>query len=166
MSTPAPLAVTFPTDREIHVTRLFHAPRELVFRAHVTPDIIRKWLLGPPGWEMPECVFEAKEGGRFRYTWRNTADGMTFSIGGTIVRFEPPGRLVHLEAMEMPGQPKTEDAYVVTEFTSEGDWTRMTMTMRFASKEARDGAAASGMTDGMEQSYARLDGVVADAATA
>ncbi len=166
MTAPSPLAVTLPTDREIHVTRMFNAPRELVWKAHTTPELMKRWLLGPPGWEMPECVYETKEGGRFHYTWRNIETGDSFSIGGQIVKYEPPGRIVHTETMEMPGQPPTEAAYVVTEFLAEGDRTRMTMTMRFASKEARDGAAATGMTDGMEQSYKLLDGLFEEKAVA
>ncbi len=163
---PDPLQVTLPGDTEVHVTRLFHAPRHLVFRAHTTPALLQRWLLGPPGWEMPECEFDARAGGAFRYLWREMESGDSFVISGRILELEAPARIVHTEVLEMPGEPPTAASHVHTVFTEEGAQTRMVMTMRFPSREARDGAIAAGMTDGMEQSYQNLDMLMEDGAAA
>ena len=59
-------------DREIIMTRVFDAPRDLVFDALTKPDLAKRWLLGPPGWSMPVCEIDLKVGGTYRYVWRNT----------------------------------------------------------------------------------------------
>ena len=63
------LKVTTPTDREIVITREFNAPRELVWDAMSRPELLRRWLLGPPGWEMTVCEEDARVGGTFRWAW-------------------------------------------------------------------------------------------------
>ena len=70
-------------DREIIMTRAFDAPRHLVFEAFTRPDLLRRWLLGPPGWTMPVCEVDLRVGGRYRYVWRNE-NGTEMTAGGIL----------------------------------------------------------------------------------
>ena len=155
---PRPVDVTTPSDREIRVTRTFDAPRSLVFECHTDPDLVRRWLLGPPGWSMPVCEIDFRVGGRFRYEWRSDTDGSGFGIGGEFREIDAPARVVHVERMDgMPGE-----SLVTLELTEHDGRTTLAITMRFDSREARDGAAASGMTTGMAASYDRLESVMGE----
>lgn len=154
-----PLAVTTPTDRDIRVVRSFNAPRELAWKAFHTPAFVSQWLLGPDGWTMPVCEIDARVGGSFRYMWAHP-DGRTMKMSGHYVEIAPPERTVHIENFDedWAGAP-TE---VTTLFSEDGGITTVTMTIRFESMEARDGARATGMTDGMEVGYVRLDRLLAE----
>ena len=148
--------VTTPTDKEISMTRVLDAPRHLVRDAFSKPELLKKWLLGPPGWEMVVCNVATKPGERFRYEWRNTATGHQFGTGG-VAREITPGRIVHTEAMD--GQPG--ESVVTTDFLEEGGKTTVTMTLLFESKEIRDMALKSGMERGVAASYNRLEELLA-----
>lgn len=163
-ASPPPLSFTLPGQTEAQVNRLFLAPRQRVFGAHTTPALLQRWLLGPPDWEMADCHFEPREGGSFRYVWREMDSGDSFAISGRIAAFEAPSRIVHSEVLEMPGQPPTDASEVTTLFDDEWHNTRMVMIMRFPSAAARHGAVASGMMEGMEQSYQNLDVMLAQGA--
>ena len=156
---PAPLTVTTPNDTDVVVVRTFDAPRDLVWRAHTDPKLVKKWLLGPPGWTMPVCEIDLRVGGRYRYGWAHPQQ-QGFEMTGTYNEVKAPERIVHSE--EFQGM----EARITTLFAEKGGKTTMTMTMRFPSKAARDGAVATGMTDGMEQSYRKLDEMVAAKAVA
>lgn len=154
-----PLSISTPTDRELVITRGFNAPRALVWDCLMKPELVRRWLLGPEGWTMPVCEIDARVGGRFRYVWRN-ADGHDMGMGGTYLEIEPPSRTVHEELFDEDwtgGRTR-----VTTELIERDGRTTMVTTVLYASKEARDGARASGMTEGMEMGYARLDGLLND----
>ncbi|HZM60827.1 MAG TPA: SRPBCC family protein [Vicinamibacterales bacterium] len=155
--------VTLPSDREVKVTRSFKAPRALVYRAHTEPDLVRRWLLGPPGWSMPVCEMDVRVDGKYRWRWRNDQDGSEFGFSGTFREVKAPERLVHSEAYEpgtVGGSFPGNDALVTVTFTEDGGVTTLTSLIDFGSKEARDAAMATGMTDGMEQSYQLLDKVL------
>ena len=81
MMNPAGLIVTTPTDREIVMTRVFSAPRKLVFDAWTKPELVKRWLLGPPGWTMPVCEIDLRVGGKYRFEWRGQ-DGTVMGMGG------------------------------------------------------------------------------------
>jgi uncharacterized protein YndB with AHSA1/START domain len=153
------LEITLPTDREIRITRSFDAPRELVWDAHTKPALVKRWLLGPPGWEMPVCEIDLRVGGKYRYEWVDKGRGKTMGMGGVFTDVAKPERLGSKE--------KFDDDWTMGEtvntqvFTEKNGKTLMALTVLYASKEARDGAAKSGMTDGMEAGYARLDDVLA-----
>ena len=140
-------------DRHIVVKRRFEAPPEAVYRAHTEPELIQQWLLGPDGWTMPVCLFEAKPGGRIRYEWSN--DEASFFLTGEILEIDPPHRIVHVERMHLPDP--TPDNHVVTTFTAAGSGTLMTMRMTLPDPETRKAMLATGMDQGMEASYARLE---------
>jgi uncharacterized protein YndB with AHSA1/START domain len=148
----ATLTVTTPSDRTIQVTRTFNAPAPLVFDFHTKPELVKRWLLGPPGWSMPVCEIDLSVGGRYRYVWRNDADGREFGVSGQFTEIASPERIVHVETMD--GRPG--EALITTTFEDDGPRTRFTLTMHFDSTQARDMALESGMTEGMSISYDRL----------
>jgi uncharacterized protein YndB with AHSA1/START domain len=152
--------VTLPSDREVKVTRSFKAPRALVYRAYTEPDLVRRWLLGPPGWSMPVCEMDVRVGGRFRWRWRSEQNGREFGFTGTFRGLQPPSKIVHTEAYDAgtvgDGYP-ANDAIVTVTFAEDRGVTTLTTLIDFGSKEARDAAVATGMTGGMELSYQLLD---------
>lgn len=156
------LSVTASGERELVITRAFDAPRALVFTCLTTPALLERWLLGPDGWSLEVAEFDLRVGGRLRYIWRkpgkdNVAKEMAMS--GTFVEVAPPERLVHTELFD---EDWTDgEALATTVLTERDGGTVMTVTMRYQSRAARDGAAASGMETGMEVSYDRLDDVLA-----
>ena len=151
MSNAETLQVTTPTEHEIRMTRVFNAPRRLVFKAHNEPALLKRWLLGPPGWEMVVCDVALKVGDRYRYEWRNTS-GKQFGTGGVCREFAPPERVVCTEMMD--GYPS--ESLVTTVLTEEGGKTTLTMTMLYESKEVRDMVLKTGMERGVAASYDRL----------
>ncbi len=156
---PNKVEITLPTDREIVITRSFDAPRELVWEAHTRPALVRCWLLGPPGWEMPVCDIDLRVGGKYRYEWEDRGRGKTMGMSGVFTDVVKPERIGSKEKFD---DDWTGGETVNTQvFTEKSGKTHMTLTVLYASREARDGAAKSGMTDGMEAGYARLDDVLA-----
>jgi uncharacterized protein YndB with AHSA1/START domain len=91
--------VSTPGDREVVVTRVFDAPRELVFDAFTKPELVKRWLLGPPGISMPVCDIDLRVGGRFRYVWR-LPNGNDMGMGGVFREIVRPERLVHTELFD------------------------------------------------------------------
>jgi len=154
---PSSVVVTTPSDREIRVTRNFDAPHDLVFAYHTKCEYVRQWLLGPPGWSMPECNIDLRVGGRYRYVWRNDENAGEFGISGEFREISVPERIVMVETMD--GVPGT--AVCTTTFEPNGGGTAFSITIQFESNEHRDRALESGMTDGMSMSYDRLDRVAA-----
>ena len=143
-------------ERYVIVTRRFKASPETVYRAHIEPKIMQKWLLGPDGWTMPVCISEAKPGGELRCEWTDGKGG-GFYLTGEYVTLEPFRRIVHIERMHLPDP--TPDNNVETVFEPDGTGTLMTMRMTLPNAEARAAMLATGMEEGMEASYARLDGM-------
>ena len=153
------LEITLPSDREIVITRSFDSPRNLVWDCHTKPALVRLWLLGPPGWEMPVCEIDLRVGGKYRYEWEDKGRGKTMGMGGEFTAVRKPEQIGSKE--------KFDDDWTGGEtvnmqvFTEAGGKTKSVLTVLYASKQARDGAAASGMTDGMEAGYNRLEEILA-----
>lgn len=159
---PKPVDVSTPSDREIRVARTFDAPAKLVWDCHTKPDLIRRWMLGPPGWSMPVCEVDLTVGGAYRYRWRSDTDGTEFGSSGVHKEIVPFSRIVTSERMEgFDGE-----AINTLVFVEAGGRTTATITMLFASKEARDGALQSGMSDGMAMGFDRMDDILAELASA
>lgn len=154
------LKVTTPTDREIVITRDFDAPRPVVWDAMTKPELLRKWLFGPPGWEMTICEDDQRVGGRFRWVWRGP-DGQEMSMSGVNREIVPPERGVRTEKFDFGCDAQSGEQLATLALAAKGDRTTMTITVLFPSKEARDGAIASGMEQGMAAGYDRLDEVLA-----
>ncbi|GLC25746.1 SRPBCC family protein [Roseisolibacter agri] len=152
---PHTLDVTLPSDREIRVTRTFDAPRAVVFACHTEPDLVRRWLLGPPGWSMPVCDIDLREGGQYRYVWRSDADGSEFGFRGEFREIVAPERVVHTERPDAAAN--MGDALCTLTLVERDGRTTLTQTMRFDTPAIRDQALQTGMTDGMGASYDRLE---------
>ena len=151
--------VTTPDDLEIRVTRVFDAPRSLIFECHTQPELVRRWLLGPPGWSMPVCEIDLRVGGQYRYVWRSDTDGGEFGFRGEYREIRAPERVVHTEHVD--GADATDAPALCTlELTEQGGRTILTQSMRFPTSALRDQALASGMSDGMASSYDRLEQVL------
>jgi len=152
------LKITTPSDREIAMTREFNAPRQLVWDAHTKPELVRKWLLGPPGWSMPVCNIDLRVGGSYRYEWRNDKDGTTMAMGGTYKEVKPIERIVQTEKFDDPWYDGEATGTMVLK--EQGGKTILTTTVRYASQAVRDSVIKSGMTTGVEQSFDRLEAEV------
>lgn len=159
--------VTLPGEGQVMVTRSFEAPRELVYEAYTEPDLMKRWLLGPPGWTMPVCEMDVRVGGSFRWRWRSDADDAEFGFHGEFRVVEPPTLLEHTEVFDpgdVGGSMGDAVAIVTVRFTEKDGRTRVETLIDYGSDEARDAALATGMTDGMEKSYRRLDDVLGERA--
>lgn len=164
---PKPAEVELPSDREVRVTRTFDAPRQLVWDAHTKPELMRKWL-GYDGWDMPVCDMDVRVGGKYRWQWKSREDGKQFGFFGTFTEVNAPSKLTHDEYFD-PGDvggdmPVGDPCIVSVELSEQNGVTTLVCNMTFASKEAREDAVSTGMTDGMEYSYARLDDLFANKA--
>ena len=149
--------VSTPSDLEIRVSRTFDAPAHLVFEFHTVAAHVRRWLLGPPGWTMPVCEIDLRVGGGYHYVWEDSAGGTRFGFNGDYREISVPERLVHTERMD----GASIAALCTLTFQEHGGRTTLTTSMVFPSKEACAEALASGMTEGMAQSYAGLDHLLA-----
>jgi len=151
------LTVTTPTDREILMTRVFDAPRRLVFAAWTEPRLVSQWLLGPEGWTMPVCEIDLRPGGAWRFVWRKS-DGKNkdMEMTGLYREVAPPERLVHTESW---GADWPETLNTLTLSEKDGK-TTASLTVLYPSKEARDAALKTGMEDGVAVSFDRLEGLL------
>jgi uncharacterized protein YndB with AHSA1/START domain len=156
--------VSLPSDREVLVSRSFRAPRALVYRAYTEPDLVQRWMLGPPGWTMPVCEMDVRPGGKYRWRWRSEEDGKEFGFHGEFREVEAPARIVSTQFYDAGdvGGTMGEGALITVTFDEHGDGTSTLNTvMDFGSKESRDAAVATGMTGGMEQSFQLMEQVLA-----
>jgi uncharacterized protein YndB with AHSA1/START domain len=149
--------VTTPSEVEIRMTRLFDAPRQLVFEAMTKAEHVKQWWgrLGD-AYSVPVCEIDLRIGGAWRFVNRHPEGEAVFY--GEYREITPPSRLVFTEIFE----PYPDSVSVVTtEFTTEGSKTRMTATVRYPSLEVRDMVLGSGMATGAGVSYDRLEELVA-----
>lgn len=152
---PDSFEMSTPSSREIRVVRDFDAPRQLVFEAFTSPRLVRRWLLGPPGWSMPVCEIDLRVGGAYRYVWLAEKDGTRMGMGGVFEQVIPPERLVASEKFDDAWYPG--EALNRTEFAEADGVTRATITLLYESQEARDTARRSGMEHGMSAGFVRLE---------
>lgn len=150
--------VTTPSDHEIRMTRLFDAPRQLVFEVMSSPDHVRRWWgqLGE-GYSVPVCEIDLRPGGRWRFVNRHPRGDAAFH--GEYREITPPSRIVFTEIFEE--FPDTVSV-VTAELADEGGQTRLTATVRYPSKDVRDMVIASGMARGAGISYDRLEDLLAE----
>jgi uncharacterized protein YndB with AHSA1/START domain len=152
------LQVTTPSDREIAMTRVFDAPRSMVFDAWTKPELLKRWLGVFGGWSFVVCEVDLKVGGKYRYVWRGK-DGNEMGMGGVFREIVRPERLVCTEKFDESWYPG--DALDTTVFVEKGGKTTVTTTVRYESKAARDGVLKSPMEGGVAQSYDKLAEVLA-----
>jgi uncharacterized protein YndB with AHSA1/START domain len=142
---------TTPSDVEIASTRVFDAPRRLVWEAYTNPEHVPHWMLGPEGWTMPVCEIDLRPGGSWHFVWRR-ADGSEMAMHGLYKEVSPHERLVNTETWG-PEWPETLNTLLLSE---QDGRTTITQTARYPSQEARDTAYQTGMKDGMIVSFNRL----------
>ena len=157
MNNTGALKLTTRGDREIVMTRLFDAPRALVFDAFTKPELVQQWLLGPPGWSMPVCEIDLRVGGVYRYVWRH-ANGNEMGMGGVYREIAAPERLVATEKFDEAWYPG--EALITTTLAEQGGKTALTLAVLYQSRAARDAVLKSGMERGVAASYDRLAGLL------
>jgi uncharacterized protein YndB with AHSA1/START domain len=153
------LQITTPSEREIAMTRVFDAPRTLVFDAWTKPELLRRWLGVRAGWTFALCEVDLKVGGKYRWVWRGP-DGTEMGMGGVFREIVRPERLVATERFDEPWY-EGGDAVDTTVFVEKGGKTTVTTTVRYASKEVRDAVLKSPMASGVAESYDKLAEVLA-----
>ena len=142
-------------DVHVRITRLIEGSRDLVWRAHNEPDLLRRWMLGPDGWSMVEC----QVGDSYRYVWEQDGKPETrFGFEGRTLLSEPPRRAVTTERMIGTDGP---DVINDLNLDEEDGVTLLTLLLEYPDRATRDEILATGMADGMEDSYARLESVLA-----
>lgn len=149
-------------DTQVRISRVIRGPIELVWSAHHDPDLLKQWLLGPDGWTMPVCEVAANVGDTYRYLWEPEAGGQGegFGFTGELVESAAPYREVTTEAMIGMETAATLNELTLTP-VPEG--TLLSLVITYPDTELRDTVLATGMTDGMETSYQRLERLVAAA---
>lgn len=162
----ADLAAAGPGDAElldatsVRIARVVRGPLELVWPALTEPASIRKWMLGPDGWSMPVCEFEAVAGARYRWVWEPDAgtDGEAFGFHGEVLLVDPPHRLVTTESMI-----GDDSGTAINDLSchAEGGLTLVTYVITYPDQTSRDAVLATGMNEGLQASFDRLERLVA-----
>ncbi|HMF64925.1 MAG TPA: SRPBCC family protein [Edaphobacter sp.] len=159
MNNTETLQITTPTDLEILMTRVFDAPRTLLFEAWTNPKHLPHWMLGPEGWTMPVCEIDLRPGGKWHFVWRRT-DGTEMGMSGVYREIVPPERLVSTESWG-GDWPETLNTLILTEKDGK---TTIANTTLYPSRATRDAALKTGMTEGVVASFKRLAEYIASLA--
>lgn len=150
MKNTGTLKISLPSDREVLLTRVFNAPRQLVYDAFSKPEIMKRWF-GPRGWSLVTCDVDHRVGGGFRFVMRGP-DGPDMGMRGVYRELTPPERSVHVESFDdFPGESQ-----VTAVFTEQDGVTTLNATVLYPSKEVRDAVLQSGMEHGAAESYDKL----------
>ena len=150
------LKVTTPSDREVVMTRVFDAPRHLVFDAFTKPELLKRWF-GPRGWSLVVCEVDLRVGGGFRFVLRGL-EGQEMGMRGVYREIVPPERSVHMESFDdYPGESQ-----VTAVFVEQGGQTTLTATVLYPSREVRDIVLQTGMEHGAAESYDKLAELLAE----
>jgi uncharacterized protein YndB with AHSA1/START domain len=152
------LTVTMPSDREIAMSRVFNAPRRLVFEAHTKCEYLKKWLGAVEGWTLDVCKIDLKVGGTYRYGWRNVS-GAKMGMGGTYREIVTDERIVATEKFDESWYEG--EAVDTTTFVEKDGKTTLTVLVLYASKAVRDDVLKSGATEGLTANFDALDEVLA-----
>ena len=153
MTQTGTLQLTTPSEREIAMSRVFDAPRSLVFDAWTKPELLERWLGVRGGWSMAVCEVDLRVGGAYRFVWRGP-DGTEMGMGGVYREILPPERLVATELFDDPWNPG--EALGTTVMVEESGKTTATTTVLYESEEIRDAVLESGMGRGVAESYDML----------
>ena len=116
----------------------FNAPRHLVWNAVTKPELLKRWLIGPPGWEIDQFEDDVRAGGKFRWSWRGP-DGAAMAMSGVYKEVVPPERVVRTESFEFGCVPQAGEQISSMVLTEKRGVTTLTLTVLYPSKEARDG---------------------------
>jgi uncharacterized protein YndB with AHSA1/START domain len=157
MKNTGTLEIATAGDREVVMTRVFDAPRRLVFDAFSKPELLRRWF-GPRGWSLAVCEVDHRVGGGFRFVLRGP-EGREMGMRGVYREIVPPERSVHVESFDdYPGE-----SLVTSVLTENGGKTTLTVTVAYPSREVRDIVLQTGMEHGAAESYDKLAEMLASA---
>lgn len=145
------------SDTDVRISRIIRGTVEQVWRAHHDAELLKRWLLGPDGWTMPVCEVASAVGESYRYEWEKEDGSGRFGFEGELLEFEPPHRAVTSERMIGTSDVSTTNRMTLTPVDA---GTLMTLVITYPSAEVRDAVLGTGMTDGMERSYVRLESEV------
>ena len=145
------------SETQIRISRIIRGSVEQVWQAHTEPELMRQWLLGPDGWVMTKCDWTTTVGQTYRFGWAREDGTDGFEFGGELRDAQAPHRLVTTERMFGDDGPETVQVITLTPL-DEG--TLLTQVHTYPDREARDQALDSGMVDGMEPTYARLEALL------
>jgi uncharacterized protein YndB with AHSA1/START domain len=145
-------------DTHVVIKREVRGTMSQVWRAHNEAALLKRWMLGPDGWTMPVCEVATRVGETYRYEWENASDGQRFGFTGELLEIEAPRRAVTTEQMIGVAGPSTTNELVLT--PRPGGRTRIEVRIEYPSKDVRDMILKTGMVDGMEISYARMESVL------
>ena len=160
MKNTGTLRVTTPSEREIVMTRIFDAPRHLVFDAFTKPELLKRWF-GPKGWSLVVCEVDLRVGGSWRFVLRGP-DGKEMGMRGVYREVQPPERSVHTETFDdFPGE-----STVTAVLVEDRGKTTLTATVRYESQEIRDAVIQSGMEHGAAESYDKLAELLSEVSAA
>lgn len=147
------LQITTPSEREIAMTRVFDAPRHLVFDAYTKPELLKRWLGVHGSWSLAVCEIDLRVGGSYRYVWRNK-DGAEMGMRGVYREIVKPERVVATETFDDPWYPGDGVSSVV--LVEHGGRTTLTLTARYDSREIRDAVLKSPMEQGVAVGFDKL----------
>lgn len=150
-------------DTQARTSRIIRGTVDQVWRAHTDAELLQRWQLGPDGWTMPVCQVATAAGERYRYEWEPAGGGQGFGFVGEMVEAEPPHRAVTTEAMTTPEDPDAANSPVTRNemtLTPVEGGTLLCLLITYPDAATREMILATGMVDGMEQSYARLESEV------
>lgn len=146
--------VTLPADEQILITREFDAPKDLVYKAWTTPELVKQWWSGERG-EVTLAEIDLRVGGSWRYVM--TGEGFEVGFHGEYQELVPNERIVSTEVFE--GMPDAASLNTLTLTETDGR-TLLTILVQHSSKEHRDGHVNSGMEGGLQESLDALERVV------
>jgi uncharacterized protein YndB with AHSA1/START domain len=141
-------------DTTVRIARIIRGRVEDVWRAHHEPELLKRWLLGPDGWTMPLCQVAADVGDAYRFEWQAEDGSNRFGFEGELLESDPPHRSVTTERMIGMDGPGAVNEMTLTSLPA---GTLMALVIRYPTAEMLEAVLGTGMTDGMEQSYARLE---------
>lgn len=147
-------------ETQARICRVVRGTPEMVWRAHHEAELLRRWMLGPDGWEMPVCEPATEPGQRYRWGWTETASGQSFGFTGEFVEGERPVRAVTTERMttaEDPDGANSPSTLNELTLTPVEGGTLVTLVVTYPDAAIREMVIATGMVDGMETSYARME---------
>ena len=153
------LNITTPSDRELAMTRVFDAPRELVFEAYTRPELLKRWLGVHNNWTLAVCEIDLRAGGKYRYEWRGPG-GAEMGMGGTFREVKSPERVVATEKFDESWYPGEAES-TITLVEKDGK-TTLTLSVRYESREARDAVLQSPMEEGVAIGFDKLADILSE----
>lgn len=158
-----PATINTSSETQVEVVRSFDAPVASVWKSFTQPELVRRWILGPPGWSMPVCEMDFRVGGQYENRFRNDEEGTEFGWVGEFREIETLRKIVQDEsyALGPAGSDMDNSAVVTITFRDTNEGTTVATLIEYPSQEARDAALAMGMTSSMEMGYCRIDEILA-----